>query len=260
VTIEGGALQKNKTKAKLKDGETVFGAFVRYPDPGLIEFLGYQGWDFLVFDAEHGTVEPQDCENMTRAAELRGVTPIIRVTTNSQPVILRFLDTGVQGLLVPWVQSAAEAQAAVRSVKYQPLGVRGLAGARAADYGQTQTLTEYVEEANAETLVVLQIETAQAIDQLPEILQVKGIDVIFIGPSDLSQSLGLPGEFQNPIVQAAMQRIAETVARSEAALGLMVRNPESAREWQKKGAQYIAISIESVVGPAVKRYLQEAKV
>ncbi len=252
-------MQKNKTKARLRAGETVFGCFVRYPDPGLIEFLGYQGWDFLVFDAEHGTVEPRDCENMTRAAELRGVTPIIRVTTNWQPIILRYLDTGAQGLLVPWVQSAAEAEAAVRSVKYQPQGIRGLAGVRAADYGQTQSLGEYVEQANAETLVVLQIETAQAIEQLPEILKVGGIDVIFIGPSDLSQSLGLPGQAQHPTVQAAMQRIADCVAPTEVALGLMVRNVESAREWRKKGARYIAISLESVLGPAVKHYLQQAK-
>ena len=212
-------MQKNITKTKLKAGETVFGCFVRYPDPGLIEFLGYQGWDFLVFDAEHGTVEPRDCENMTRAAELRGVTPIIRVTTNWQPIILRFLDTGAQGLLVPWVQSAAEAEAAVRSVKYQPQGIRGLAGVRAADYGQTLSLGEYVEQANAETLVVLQIETAQAIEQLPEILKVEGIDVIFIGPSDLSQSLGLPGQAQHPTVQAAMQRIADCVASHGRRLG-----------------------------------------
>ncbi len=252
-------MQKNKTKAKLKAGETVFGCFVRYPDPGLIEFLGYQGWDFLVFDAEHGTVEPRDCENMTRAAELRGVTPIIRVTTNWQPIILRFLDTGAQGLLVPWVQSAAEAEAAVRSVKYQPQGIRGLAGVRAADYGQTRSLGEYVEQANAETLVVLQIETVQAIEQLPEILQVEGIDVIFIGPSDLSQSLGLPGQAQHPTVQAAMQRIADCVAPTDVALGLMVRSVESAREWRKKGARYIAISLESVLAPAVKHYLQQAK-
>lgn len=252
-------MQKNTTKAKLKAGETVFGAFVRYPDAGLIEFLGYQGWDFLVFDAEHGTVEPRDCENMTRAAELRGVTPIVRVTTNQQPIILRFLDTGAQGLLVPWVQTAAEAEAAVRSVKYQPQGIRGLAGVRAADYGQTQTLGEYTEQANAETLVVLQIETARAVDHLPEILKVGGIDVVFIGPSDLSQSLGLPGQAQHPEVQAAMQRVADAVAPTDVALGLMVRNLETARQWRQKGARFIAISLESVLGPAVKRYLQQAK-
>ena len=177
-------MQKNQTKEKLKAGETVFGAFVRYPDPALIEFLGYQGWDFLVFDAEHGTIEPRDCENMTRSAELRGVTPIVRVTTNLQPIILRFLDTGAQGVLVPWVQSSVEAKAAVDSIKYYPLGIRGLAGVRAADFGQTKSLGDYVQEANSETLVVLQIETFQAIEQLPEILKINEIDVIFIGEDD----------------------------------------------------------------------------
>lgn len=103
---------------------------MRYPDAGLVEVLGYQPWDFIVFDGEHGTLEPRDCEHMVRVAELCGVTPIIRVTTNLPPTILRFMDTGAQGLHVPWVNSAAEAEAVVRSVKYHPRGIRGLTGVR----------------------------------------------------------------------------------------------------------------------------------
>ena len=103
-------MQTNTTKAKLHAGEMVLGCFVRYPDASLIEVLGYLGWDFLVFDGEHGTMEPRDCENMVRAAELRGVTPIVRVTTNLAPIILRYLDTGAQGALVPWINSAEEAE------------------------------------------------------------------------------------------------------------------------------------------------------
>ena len=102
-------MQTNSTKAKLQAGEMVLGCFVRYPDASLIEVLGYLGWDFLVFDGEHGTLEPRDCENLVRAAELRGVTPIVRVTTNLAPIILRYLDTGAQGALVPWINSAEEA-------------------------------------------------------------------------------------------------------------------------------------------------------
>src|SRR5712692_2312867 len=107
-------------KEKLKAGETTFGCFVRYPDSSLVEVLGYQGWDFLVFDAEHGTLEPRECENMVRAAELRSTTPIVRVTTNLPPIILRFMDTGAQGVQVPWVNSVADAERAVRAVKYYP--------------------------------------------------------------------------------------------------------------------------------------------
>ena len=170
----------NTTKAKLKAGEPVFGCFVRYPDATLIDVLGYQGWDFLVFDAEHGTIEPRDCEHMVRAAELHGVTPIVRVTTNAPPVILRFMDTGAHGLHVPWVNSLDETTAAVRSVKYHPLGTRGLAGLRAADYGQLGSFQEYTQRANAETLVVIHIETAEAIAQLPRMVAVDEVDVFFM--------------------------------------------------------------------------------
>src|SRR5215831_15514331 len=103
-------MKPNPTKAKLAAGGAVFGCFVRYPDPGLVELMGYHGWDFLVFDAEHGTVDPRSCENMVRAAELRGVTPLVRATTNEAPVLLRFLDAGAQGAHVPWVNRGDEAE------------------------------------------------------------------------------------------------------------------------------------------------------
>jgi 4-hydroxy-2-oxoheptanedioate aldolase len=248
-------MQLNKTKAKLIAGETVFGCFVRYPDASLVEVLGYQDWDFIVFDAEHGTLEARDAENMVRAAELRGVTPIIRVTTNQQPVILRYMDTGAQGLHVPWVNSANEAELAVQSVKYHPRGVRGLAGVRAADYAQMIPFGEYVEQANSETLVVIHIETIKGVEQLPEIIKVKDLDVIFIGPTDLSHSLGVPGQPEHPVVQASIKEIVELVKDSGIALGIMVNNAQSAQQWCGFGAQYITIGLESILCPATKDYL-----
>lgn len=252
-------MRNNTTKAKLKAGETVLGCFVRYPDAGLVEVLGYQPWDFIVFDGEHGTLEPRDCENMVRAAELRGVTPIVRVTTNLPPVILRFMDSGAQGLHVPWVNSAAEAENVVRSVKYYPRGIRGLAGVRAADYGQTMPFGDYVEQANRETLIIIHIETAEAVERLPEIAGIDGIDVIFIGPTDLSQSYGVPGQPQHPSVQAAMQRIVEVVAQSNASLGVMVSNLQAARQWRERGARYIAIGLEALLVPATRDFLAAAR-
>lgn len=248
-------MRTNTTKAKLKAGETVFGCFVRYPDATLIDVLGYQGWDFLVFDAEHGTIEPRDCEQMVRAAELHAVTPIIRVTTNTPPVILRYMDTGAHGLHVPWVNSMQETEAAVRAVKYQPAGTRGLAGVRAANYGQSGSFKDYVAQANAETLVVIHIETAEAIDALPRMVTVPGVDVFFIGPTDLSHSLGVPGQAEHPLMQAALQRITDTVAESNAALGVMVSTMEAAREWRARGAHYITIVLESLLSPAMRAYL-----
>lgn len=249
----------NKTKAKLQAGETVFGCFVRYPDPTLVEVIGYQGWDFCVFDAEHGGLEPRDVENMVRAAELRDMTPIVRVTTNFAPIILRYMDSGAQGLHIPWVNSAAEAKMAVQSVKYHPTGIRGLAGIRAAEFGQRGSFGDYVQKANAETLVVIHIETIEAVNQLPEIVRVPGVDVIFIGPTDLSHSLGVPGQVQHPSVQEAIQRIVDTVKDSPATLGIMVGNAAAAREWRERGARYIAITSEAVFAPAMREYLRAAR-
>jgi 4-hydroxy-2-oxoheptanedioate aldolase len=252
-------LQPNKTKAKLKSGETVFGCFTRYPDATLVEVLGYQGWDFIVFDGEHGTIEPADCENMVRAAEVRGVTPIIRVPMNVPAVILRFMDTGAQGLHIPMINSKVDAEAAVRSVKYLPRGNRGLAAVRAAGFALAGPLGQYVVESNAETLVVIHIETIDAVEQLPELITVDGVDVIFVGPNDLSHSLGVPGEVQNPKVQAAIERIAETVAGSKLALGIMVANADLARQWRDRGARYITIGSDSLLSPACRNYLKAVR-
>jgi 4-hydroxy-2-oxoheptanedioate aldolase len=245
----------NTTKQKLKAGQTVFGCFVRYPSATLVEVLGYQALDFIVFDAEHGTIQPSDCENMVRAAELRGVTPIIRVTTNQPHIILRFMDTAAQGLHIPWVNSGLEAENAVRAVKYHPQGNRGLAGTRAVDYAQMMPFAEATKKVNAETLVAIHIETIQAVERLPEIIAIEGIDVIFIGPTDLSHSLGVPGETQHPSVQKAIQRIVDVVADSDTALGMMVTNSQAARQWQERGARYIATTMESLLIPAVREYL-----
>lgn len=252
-------MRSNTTKAKLKAGDTVFGCFVRYPSASLIGVLRYWGWDFLVFDGEHGTLEPSDCENMVRAAELHDVTPVVRVTSNQPPIILRLMDTGAQGLHIPWVNSAAEAEAAVRAVKYYPRGIRGLASVRASQYGQTVSFDNYVRQANAETLVVVQVETAEAAENIPEIVAIDDVDVIFIGPTDLSHSLGFPGQLEHPRVQQTMHRIVQDVARSDKALGIFVGSADAARHWRRRGARYITIGLEAVLGPAVRQYLRSAQ-
>jgi 4-hydroxy-2-oxoheptanedioate aldolase len=204
-------------------------------------------------------LEPRDCENLVRAADVRGMTPLVRVPTNQPATILRLMDTGAMGLHVPWVNSAVEAEAAVRSVKYHPRGQRGLAGVRAANYGQAGTLAEYTEQANAETLVVIQVETAAAVAQAGEIAAIDGVDGVFIGPSDLSQSYGFPGQPQHPAVQAAMDEIVRAVSKSSAAVGIMVPNAAAAREWRERGARYIAIGLEAVLAPAAREYLKAVR-
>ena len=250
---------QNATKARLIDGEAVFGCFVRYAEPALAEFTAMQGWDFLVFDGEHGTLQPREIEELCRAAELRGVTPMARVTTNEAHVILRFLDTGLHGVHVPWVNSPAEAEQAVRSVKYQPRGQRGLAGSRASDWGMTEPIADYTRRANRETLVVAQIETRAAVDAIEEYTAIEGIDVLFIGPNDLSHSLGHPGEISHPDVVAAMDRVTGVVVASDKTLGTFVGSAAAARDWLDRGARYIATGTDGFLRDGMRDYLAQVR-
>jgi 4-hydroxy-2-oxoheptanedioate aldolase len=249
----------NTTKARLREGESVLGCWIRYPDPGLVELVAYQGFDFVVFDGEHGTVEPRDCEQMVRAAEVAGVTPIVRVPVNQPSTILRFMDTGAQGVHVPMVGSADEAEAVVRAVKYGPRGARGLAGVRAAQYGQRGSLADYIARANQETMTLVHIETKEAVGEVRAIAAVDGIDVIFVGPTDLSHSLGSPGDPAQPAVQQAFDEIVQAVSGADVALGVLVSGIENALSWRERGARYLAIGIETILRRGSAEFLSNLR-
>jgi 4-hydroxy-2-oxoheptanedioate aldolase len=250
---------ENRVKAKLAAGEPAFGCFVRTPEPSLIEYVAMLGWDFLVFDAEHGTLQPREVEDLCRAVEPRGTTPIVRVTTNDAPTILRFLDTGAHGLHVPWVNSAAEVERAVQSVKYTPRGIRGLAGSRASEWGINEPIGEYVGRANRETLVVIHIETQDAVDAIDEYIGIDGVDVLFIGPTDLSQSLGHPGDLKHADVLRAMDRVAEAVVGSAKTLGIYAGTVDMTKEWLDRGARYFTTSLEPFLRDGMRAHLRDVR-
>jgi 4-hydroxy-2-oxoheptanedioate aldolase len=247
------------TKEKLKAGGTVFGCFLRYPLGTLAELTALGGWDFIVLDAEHGSLQPADVEDLARACELHGVTPLVRVTANDHPTILRFLDAGAHGIHIPWVNSGAEAEDAVQAAKYQPRGNRGLAATRAARFGMVEPIADYTRRANEQTLIVVQVETAAAVARIDEYLDIPDVDVIFIGPSDLSHSLGRVGNAGHPDVRAAMERVAASVTESDKALGIFVTNPADAVAWAERGARYIATGFESIFRQAMGRFLKEVR-
>lgn len=228
---------------------------MRYPDPALAEMLAGFRWDFMVLESEHGRLDPRTCEKMVRAAELNDITPIVRVTTNSPSMILRFLNSGAQGIIVPQINSAEEAKRAVASIKFHPQGNRGLPGEGVTDYGQDLSLREYVLQSNRETLVVLYVETAEAVRQLPRILAVEGVDVVNVGRTDLSNSLGVPGQPQHPLMQQCLQKILADVNNSPVSLGIMAANPVAARQWRVRGARYISINLESLLKQSMQKFL-----
>ena len=160
---------------------------------------------------------------------------------------------------IPLASSAADADAAVRAVKYGPRGARGLTGVRAAFYGQREPLAEYVVRANEETLVVVQIETREALAQIPEIAGVDGVDVVFVGPTDLSHSLGVPGQTSHPLVEEAYRAIVEGVDGSPAVLGVLVADEADARVWRQRGARYIAVTVDSLVTRSARALLSAVR-
>lgn len=239
----------------------MIGCFMRHADPGLAEVLGHMGWDYLLFDGEHSPLSGRECENLARVCELTGVTPIARVPYNLSWMIGQILDTGIQGVQIPMINSGAEAQAAARAAKYHPLGTRGLAAARAAHYGQVLpfSLAEHTASSNQETLVIAQVETPAAIEQLAAIVEVSEIDVIFAGPSDLSLALGIPGEWQHPKLLAAFDTIVAAVGKTDKALGVLVPTVEAALQWQARGARYIMVVMEAILAPAVRSFLKTVR-
>lgn len=234
---------------------------MRHGDPGLAEVIGYMGWDYLIFDGEHSPLPPRECENLARVCELTGVTPIVRVPSNLPWMIGQVLDTGMQGVQIPMVNSKAEAEIAARAAKYHPLGTRGLATTRAANFGQVLpfSIASHVATSNFETLVIAQVETLASVEQLPSILQVPEIDVIFIGPNDLSLSLGVPGELQHPKVQDAFDNIISAVTKTNKALGVLVPTVEAARQWKSRGARYIMVVMEALLAPTVRSFLKAVR-
>jgi 4-hydroxy-2-oxoheptanedioate aldolase len=176
-------------------------------------------------------------------------------------MIGRHLDTGIQGIQVPMVNTGAQALAAARAAKYAPLGSRGLAGARAANYAQLLPFSypAHIAKSNAETMVIAQVETQMAIDNLADIVATPEVDVVFIGPTDLSLSLGHPGDFKHPEVQAAFDQIVSVVTKSDKALGVLAASTEASLEWRAKGARYIMSVFEAIMGPAIRGYLKAVR-
>ena len=233
-------MRKNKAKEKMLRGEPIFMCMLLSHAPSMVEVLARAGIDIICIDGEHGPLDRQTLENLVRACECADVTPIFRTTLNYPAEILPFLDTGVMGLEVPHCTTAAKAKMAVDALKYAPLGKRGMTPGRANAYAVSgMSAKEYIEASNRETLILTQIEDVEGLKNLPEIIKVEGIDVVDIGPGDLSNSLGYPGQRAHPKVLEAIEHIID-MAHS---VGRISDNPapnaELRKKWFAKGAHII---------------------
>lgn len=209
---------KKSLKERLKNGEMVLGVWNSIPSATLVDVIGSTDVDFIIIDAEHGPVEMETAEELVRAADATKTPTIIRVTTNQEHLILRALDIGAHGVQIPHVTNRVEAQQAAESAKYHPEGHRGFSPfTRAGNYGRQAD--GYTKRANQQTLVIINIEGKKGADNLEEIASLPGIDVIFIGPYDLSQSLGKPGQVRDAQVINVIRRSVDIAERCGIACG-----------------------------------------
>jgi 2-keto-3-deoxy-L-rhamnonate aldolase RhmA len=252
-------MKKNRMKEKLAAGEAVYGVSVMIPSPQIVEMVGAAGFDWVLLDCEHGTLTLESVELMAMAAEAAGITAIARPVSRSPEHILQVLDRGVMGVQVPHVNTAEDAREVIAAVKYHPLGRRSLAaGTRAAVYDAHGTLADHVKAANEATLIAVQLEDQEAIENIDALLEVENIDVFFIGPSDLSQSMGYPGDPKAaPVAQAI-----DASFRKMLAAGRTPGTPataENVREVLGKGVRYIYTHLPRLLSASAKAYLANTR-
>ncbi len=252
-------MQKNLLKEKLSKGVAAAGVILGEPAVQTAEILGLLGFDWMFIDCEHSAMSLESVSQLVRAAELHGITPLVRVAQNVPEIILRYMDTGVMGIIMPGMDSAEVAKKAVAAVKYPPVGERGLSNVRAADYGLKGPLGEYVKVANAETMVLGVLESREGVANIGEILAVEGFDGVIIGTTDLSKSLGVPGQTSHPLVLEAMEKVLAVGKKTGKVIGGVVRAGETPKQYIDKGFRIVVTSANALLASATKQFLASAR-
>jgi len=223
----------------LKEGRVTIGSWVNFGIPDSPEILSHMGLDWLVFDTEHGPWSIETVQKMIQATAGTDIIPIVRVAWNDPVLIKRALDIGAYGIIVPWVNTKEDAIKAVLATRYPPKGIRGTGPRRCALYGLETS--EYIKYADDLIIVIVQIETIEAINNLEEILSVDGVDAIFIGPMDLSASLGIIGDTKNPINLHTINKIFETGKKAGVAVGIYSLGADYNRKHIEQGFQFVVL-------------------
>jgi len=239
-------MSDNPVKQALERRELCVGSWLQIGHPAIVEILARAGYAWLVADCEHGEVEPGDLGNLFRAMSAHGAVPLVRVRENATIEIRRALDLGAHGVIVPLVESVADAQRAVAAAKYPPDGVRGFAFQRANLWGVD--FDRYVAAANLEIAVVVMIESKAAVENIDAILAVEGVDGVLIGPYDMSGSYGIPGQTGAPDVLDACRQVAEACARAGKSAGQHIVKPtrENVRTAVDQGFTFLALGMDTV--------------
>lgn len=234
-------------RSKWANDLPVFGPFVQLPAVGEVEIFAHAGFDLVNIDLEHGAINLETAENMTRAANAHDIAPMIRVLANRPELITAALNIGAAGVLVPHVASMEEAQAAVAATKFGPTGTRGVCPfVRSAGYSALKE-TGYYDLANEGVITCVMLEGSTGLGDLDRILDVPELDVVFVGPYDLSQSLGVTGQIMHQKVVGAVEDACAKAARHGKVIGLFVEQPELAAEWVRRGVRYVGLDVDAQI-------------
>lgn len=246
-------------KQKINEGKPVYGVFMKTCDPSFVEIGAYAGFDFAVLDMEHGPVSYENLQNNIRAAHLQGMLSVVRIGDLSDNAVGMAYDLGACAVQVPKVDDALQASHAVRYAKFFPQGERGVCRfVRAAGFSAVER-TEYFKNSN-DNLLIAQIEGSKALNNLDSILDIIGIDIIFIGPYDLSQAMGVPGQVSHPDVVEKMKGVVNKAKEKNKIVGTFVDSIESMRLWKNAGVQYLAYSVDvGIFYEACKNILKECR-
>ncbi len=235
-------MRRNRTKAVLRKGPA-FGAWATMADPAVAEMIGYAGYDFALIDMEHVANDFQTTEQMIRAADAASVTPIVRVPENNPKVILRVLDSGAQGVMIPHIMGGADARAAVAACRYPPRGERGISPTGRAAHYSFDGFDQHARESDEEILVVAMIEDRQAVEEADAVMSTPGLDVALIAPYDLAGSLGLADQPNHPEILGAVGTLVAAARRAGTCLGI----PANHRMYTKSVQDLVAADFRFIL-------------
>ncbi|MDD4844367.1 MAG: aldolase/citrate lyase family protein [Anaerotignum sp.] len=237
-------------RQKLQDGEKVVGTFFEIGGSTAVECLGLSGLDFFIIDTEHGPFDVESSANFIRAAELRKIAPFVRIRDATRPSVLKMLDIGAKALIVPCINSVEEVQKLVEYGKYYPVGMRGFAPTRAGGFGFEEfaaDINHYFEFCNKTTMIIPQCETLGCLEHIEEITAIEGVDGIFIGPYDLSCSFGKPGQFNDPEIVHAFDRVVKACKAAGKFVLIYAGSEEVAKKYLEDGFDGVAYNMDAIV-------------
>lgn len=236
-------MKQNDLKARMQRGEPVYGMFLNSGSSIAAEIIGMSGFDFMLIDSEHGPTGAMENRELIMAAEYRNTVPIVRVPNSDSDTILRMLDIGAHGIMVPRVNTRKEAEKVANAARYSPQGTRGVASGRASDYGFTP-LADYFQLANERTLVAVQCEDIACLEELEDIAATDGIDMIFVGPYDLSSSMGALGQVSYECIKTVVDRVIDVTRRHGKLSGIFTKDAAEAKLYAEKGMNFIIVGTD----------------